>query len=131
MAKVPTLFNFFVFTYPQSDDFLTNADTFLLTYADNFCFLFQLQHEAFSAHSSNIEEWADERGLVISAPKLTITLFTPQFAQSNTHPQITLNSSILPLERTPCIIRVTFDPHFQFNVHVKSLVTQHHKGPYW
>ena len=62
--------------------------------------------------------------LCISAPKSTITLFTPQFVQSNTHPQVTLNNSILPLERTPCILGVTFDPHFKFNAHVKSLVTR-------
>ena len=46
--------------------------------------------EAFSAHSSNNEEWADEPGSANSAPKSTITLFTPQFAQSNIHPYVTL-----------------------------------------
>ena len=34
------------------------------------------------------------------------------------------DNSILPLERTPCILGVTFDPHFKFNAHVKSLVTR-------
>ena len=43
--------------------------------------------------------------LYISAPKSTITLFTPQFALSDTHPQVTLNNSLLPLERTLCIQR--------------------------
>ena len=37
-----------------------------------------------TAHSSYIEEWADERGLAISAPKSAITLFSPQFTQFNT-----------------------------------------------
>ena len=60
--------------------------------------------ETFTAHLTNIEELADEGGLAISAPKSAITLFTPQFAQSHTHPQVTLNKSILPLERTPCIL---------------------------
>lgn len=74
--------------------------------------------EALNAHSSNIEEWADERGLAIFALESTITLFTPQFAQSNTHPQVTL---------------VTFDPHFKFNDHIKTKVTpyQHPQGPCW
>ena len=80
--------------------------------------------EALSAHSPNIEEWADERDLAISIPKSTITLFTPQFAQSSTHLQVTLNSSILPLERTHCTLAVTFDRHFKFNAHIKSLVTR-------
>ena len=69
--------------------------------------------EAISVHSPIIEEWLDEQDLAISALKSTITLFIPQFAQSNTHPRVTLNNSILPLERTPC----------KFNTHVKSLVT--------
>ena len=48
-----------------------------------------------------------------STPKSTITLFPPQFAQSNAHPRITLNNSILSLERTACILGVTFDPHLK------------------
>ena len=40
------------------------------------------------------------------------------------HPQVTLNNSILPLERTPCILGVTFDPHFKSNAHVKSVVAR-------
>ena len=80
--------------------------------------------ESLSAYSPIIEEWADERGLAIFAPKSIITLFTPQFVQSNTHPQVSLHNSILPQERTPCILGVTFDPHFKFNGNVKSLVTR-------
>ena len=75
--------------------------------------------EDVTANSLNIEEWANERGLVISATKSTITLFTFQFAQPNTHIQVILKNSMLPLERTPCILGVAFD-----HCHVKSLVTQ-------
>ena len=102
----PTLFNFFVSTFPQYDDFFTKF------YADDFivsCSKFNVDQiaEALSSHWPNIGEWADERGLAISTPKSTITLFTPQFAQSHTHLQVTLNKSILPLERTPCILEWT------------------------
>ena len=62
------------------------------------------------------------RALAISAPKSTITLFTPQFAQSETHPQVTLNNSILHLEKTACMLGVTFDPHFKVNAYIKSIV---------
>ena len=78
--------------------------------------------EALTAHTSNIEKWADERGLAISTPKSAIILFTSQFAQS--HPQLTLNNSLYyPLERHYVYWEVTFDPHFKFNDHVKSIVT--------
>jgi len=71
-CKSPTLFNFYISTFPQTDDFLTSS------YADGFtvsCSNSNVNQmvEALSAHSSNIEEWS----LAISAPKSTITLFTP------------------------------------------------------
>ena len=76
----------FVSTFLQSDDFLTSS------YADDFtvsCSNSKIDQmaEALFADSPNIEEWVDERGLAISAPKSIITLITPQFAQSSTHPQ--------------------------------------------
>ena len=82
------------------------------------CFLFHDSTDSFSKsnvdqiadaladNSSNTEEWVDERDLVISTEKSTITLFTPQFTQSNTHPQVILNNSILTLERILCTLRV-------------------------
>ena len=63
----------------------------------------------------------NERGLAIYVPKSTIILFTSPFAQSNTHPQVTLNNSILPLERTQSIPGVTLDPHFKFNAPLPML----------
>ena len=79
--------------------------------------------EALTAHASNIEKWADERGLAISVPKSTVTIFTPDFAQSNTYPQVTLNNSILPLEESPRLPGTNLDPHFKFNAHVKPIFT--------
>ena len=67
-----------------------------------------------------------ERGSTISAPKSITILFTPQFMQSNTHPQVTLKNSLLPLEKTPCILKVTYNPDFKFYAHVKSIVTGLH-----
>ena len=51
-------------------------------------------------------------------------VITPQFMQSNTHPRVTLNNTLLPLERTPHILGVTFDPHFKFWAHLKSILTR-------
>ena len=63
----PTLFNFFVCTFPQSNDLLTSS------YADDFTVFCSNSNvgqmaEALSAHAPNIDEWADERGLAISVP---------------------------------------------------------------
>ena len=64
----PTLFNFFTSTFPQFDQLLANS------YADNFnvsCSNSNVAQmaEALTAHASNIEDRADERGLAISAVK--------------------------------------------------------------
>ena len=100
---------------PQSDNLLTNS------YADDFAVSCSNSNvaqmaEALTTHSTNIDQWADERGLAISAPKSTITLFTTQFAQ------VTLNNSLLPLERTPSRLEVTFNPHFKFSAHIKYII---------
>ena len=59
----------------------------------------------------------------VSASKSTIPLFTPQIAQCNTHPQVTLINSLLPLEKKPHTLVVTSDLHFKFNAHDKFKVT--------
>ena len=112
------------FIEEESDHFPTNP------YADDFtvfCSNSSNVHQmaaALSAHASNIEEWADERGLAISVPKSTIILFI-LFCSSFQHPSPShLSNSILPLERNTCILGVTFDPHFKFNAHVRSLITR-------
>ena len=109
----PALFNFFVSTYPESVNLLENSD------ADDFtdsCSSPNVPQMAatLTTQASSVEAWADERGLTISAPKSTITLFTPQTQQSSTHPHVTLNGSQLPLEKKPRILGVTFDTHFNF-----------------
>ena len=117
---IPYPIYFLYIHIPQSDNLLT------ISYADDFtvsCYNYNVNQmvEALTAHTSNIEKWADERGLAISTPKSAIILFTSQFAQS--HPQLTLNNSLYyPLERHYVYWEVTFDPHFKFNDHVKSIV---------
>ena len=87
----PTLFNSFASKFPQSDNLLTNsyADDFTVSCSDSNV---DQMAEALTVHSSNIDEWADERSLVISAPKSIITLFIPNFEQSDTHSRVILNN---------------------------------------
>ena len=89
-----------------SDNLLTHS------YADEFsvyCSNVDQIAEALTAHSSNIKEWADE---AISAPNPP-SLYSPLNSHNLTPiPKVTLNNSILPLERTPWILGVTIDTHF-------------------
>ena len=58
-----------------------------------------------------------ENSLLISAPKSSVTLFTPDPAQANTRPKIKIADSELPLVRSPKILGVYLDTFFSFNNH--------------
>ena len=58
-----------------------------------------------------------ENSLLISAPKSSVTLFTPDPAQANTRPKIKIADSELPLVRSPKILGVYLDAFFLFNNH--------------
>ena len=79
---------------------------------------------ALSSHATQVAAWADDRGLAISAPKSTVTLFTSETRQSHVHPPVTLHESPLPLARNPRILGVTFDPHLTFSSHISSIISR-------
>ena len=58
-----------------------------------------------------------ENSLLISAPKSSVTLFTPDPAHANTRPKIKIAVSGLPLVRSPKILGVYLDTFFSFNNH--------------
>ena len=118
----PVLFNFFVSSYPQ-DNHLT------LSYADDFTDSITSRSyrdatPALTLQASRVHQWANERGLALSAPKSTITLFTPQRSEVHDHPEVLLDGEPLPLERNPRILGVTFDPLLTFSKHVEGLCSR-------
>ena len=58
-----------------------------------------------------------ESSLLISAPKSTVMFFTPDKQQFQMHPNITLEDTHLPLERSPKILGVIMDPSISFHKH--------------
>ena len=52
--------------------------------------------------------------LLISAPKLSVSVFTPDQVQANTRPKIKIADSELPLVRSPKILTVYLDTLFSF-----------------
>ena len=116
----PLLFNFFVSNYP------TNCELHS-AYADDVHAAASSAEvgeaaDALTVHAAKVGDWAVERDLQISAPKSHVTLFTSHTHQSHDHPSVILNNTPLPLERHPKLLGVTFDTHFSFQPHVKSLV---------
>ena len=65
--------------------------------------------------------------LLISAPKSTVTLFTPDPMQANTHPKIKISDAELPLVRNPKLLAVYLDTFFQFNSHCVQVANRYIK----
>ena len=68
-----------------------------------------------------------DNSLLISAPKSTVTLFTPDPMQANTHPKIKNSATELPLVHNPKLLGVYLDTFFSFNAHcvqVPNIVTK-------
>ena len=70
-----------------------------------------------NSYLRDVSIYLKENSLLISAPKLTVTLFTPDKHQFLTHPDITLEDTQLPLERSPKILGVIMDPSLSFHTH--------------
>ena len=65
----------------------------------------------------DVNIYLKDNSLVISAPKSTVTLFTPDKHQFQMHPDITLEDTQLPLERGPKILGVIVDLSISFHKH--------------
>ena len=71
-----------------------------------------------------MSEFLKSNSLLISAPKSTVTLFTPETKQAKYHPDIKIAGSQLPLNRSPMILGVHLDTSLTFNVHCTQAATR-------
>ena len=65
----------------------------------------------------DVSIYLKDNSLLISAPKSTAMLFTPDKHQFQMHPDITLEDTQLPLECSPKILGVLLDPSISFHKH--------------
>ena len=122
----PCLFNFFLSDAPISVPMTSS-------YADDVTIA--VSHPEISMDARELSpaltrsflplvDWATTNGLNIAPEKSTVTLFTPWTKQYNTHPQVTLNNELVPLNKTPKILGVTFDPMNTFSPHISSIAAR-------
>ena len=62
--------------------------------------------------------------LLISAPKSSVTLFTPDPKQAKDHPKIKIADSELPLLRSPKILGVHLDTSLSFHIHCEQAASR-------
>ena len=76
----------------------------------------ELEHKD-NTYLTEMSWFLQENLLFISARKSSVTLFTQDQAQANTHPKIKIADPELPLVRSPKLLRVYLDTLFSFNKH--------------
>ena len=64
-----------------------------------------------------ITAYLKDNSLLISAPKSSVTLLTPDTHQAKIHPRTFIENSHLPLVKCPRILGVYLDPSLSFNKH--------------
>ena len=113
----PTLFSFYIADMPRPIEPVKR-----ICYADDITVwasgieISELEHRV-NTYLTEMSRFLWENSLLISAPMSSVTLFTPDPAQDNTHPKIKIADSELPLVRSPKILGVYLDTVFSFNNH--------------
>ena len=73
--------------------------------------------DSINSYLEEIIAYLKDNSLLISAPKSTVTLFSPDPHQAKTHPIILIEDSQLPLVQCPKILGVYLDTSLSFNKH--------------
>ena len=76
----------------------------------------ELEHKV-NTYLTEMSRFLRENSLLISAPKSSVTLFTPDPVQAITHPKIKISDSEIPLVHSPKLLGVSLDTFFSFNKH--------------
>ena len=113
----PTLSSFYLVDMPRPTEPVKR-----ISYADDITVwasgvkLPVLEHKI-NDYLADMSRFLRDNSLLISAPKSTVTLFTPDPKQANTHPKIKISDAELPLVRNPKLLGVYLDTFFSFNTH--------------
>ena len=89
----------------------------------------ELAHKV-NTYLTEMSRFLRENSLFISAPKSSVTLFTPDPALTNTRPKINIADSELPLVRSPKFLGVYLDTCFSFNKHYVQVANRVSKRNY-
>ena len=73
--------------------------------------------DSVNSYLKEIIAYLKDNSLLISAPKSTVTLFSPDPHQAKTHHRILIEDSQLPLAQCPKILGVYLDTSLSFNKH--------------
>ena len=113
----PSLFNYYIADMP-----IPTLPVKRVCYADDITVWatgpkIQQLDSMINSYLRDVSIYLKDNSLLISAPKSTAMLFTPDKHQFQMHPVITLEDTHLPLEHSPKILGVIIDPSLSFHGH--------------
>ena len=116
-STLPSLFNYYIADMPRPTPLVKRV-----CYADDITVWatgtkIPPLESMINNYLREVSIYLKDTSLLISAPKSTVTLFTPDKHQFQMHPDITLEDTQLPLERSPKILGVIMDPPISFHKH--------------
>ena len=118
----PALFNYFMSDCPLSDyDMASYADDFTIMASSP-----RVDEAVVKANRlmTTLVEWAGREELSIAPHKSLVTLFTPDTHQSPLQPKVKICDHVIPLNRTPKILGVTWNTHLTFAVRTPETSSQ-------
>ena len=113
----PSLFSFYIADMPTPTDPVRRV-----CYAGDLTvwatrFNIPDMEDILNSYLEEITAYIKDNSLLISAPKSSVKLFTPDTHQAKTHPRILIEDSLLPLVQCPMILGVHMDTSLSFNKH--------------
>ena len=116
----PILFNFYVSKLPSPPNGVK-----VIQYADDMS-VYAVGNDitklstAITDYTKHLTAFLQERELLVSAEKSTVTLFTPSSHEFKIHPQVYVGDTLVRLEQTPKLLGVYFDTMHTFSKHAKE-----------
>ena len=113
----PSLFSFYIADMPRPTDPVKRV-----CYADDLTVwatgvkIPDLE-DSINSYIEEITAYLKDNSLLISATKSSVTMFSPDAHQANTHPRILIEDSQLPLVQCSKILGVYLDTSLSFNKH--------------
>ena len=123
----PTLFNLYMADFTEPPEGIK-----VIIYADDVTIYTSAPDpedlvDRLNRYIETVCNYFQSLNLTISEDKSTVTLFTPQSAQANKHPQVLVQGNILKLAKTPKLLGVTLDTILCFGPHTRDIAANAQK----
>ena len=120
----PALFNYYLADFPTPP-----PNIILIKYADDITIYTSGPVVAdlvniLNINLSQVLNYTNNKKLIVSTAKSTVTLFTPDTDDHHLHPQVKLADHVLPLEKKPKVLGVTLDTHLTVTQYCNNIAVR-------